>query len=56
MTTFLDNQIDLFDLDSAGPEPADISSADPKTSADWSVTKVRKGKSVAKTVSNSRFS
>ena len=23
MTTFLDNQIDLFDLDSAVPEPAD---------------------------------
>ena len=23
MTTFLDNQIDLFDLNSAGPEPAD---------------------------------
>ena len=24
MTTFFDNQIDLFDLNSAGPEPADI--------------------------------
>ena len=23
MTTFFDNQIDLFDLNSAGPEPAD---------------------------------
>ena len=34
MTTFFDNQIDLFDLNSAGPEPADISSGDPKTSAD----------------------
>jgi len=34
MTTFFDNQIDLFDLDSAVSETADISSADPKTSAD----------------------
>ena len=30
MTTFFDNQIDLFDLDSAGPEPAETTSADPK--------------------------
>jgi hypothetical protein len=34
MTTFFDNQLDLFDLDSAVPEPADISSADPKTATD----------------------
>ena len=34
MTTFFDNQIDLFDLDSAAPEPADTTSADPKTLAD----------------------
>ena len=34
MTTFFDNQLDLFDLDSAVPELADISSADPKTAAD----------------------
>ena len=44
MTTFFDNQIDLFDLDSAVSETADTTSADPKTSADWSVTTVRKGK------------
>lgn len=55
MTTFLDNQIDLFDLDSAVSEPADTSSADPKTAADWSVTTVRKGKSPDKTVSNSEL-
>jgi hypothetical protein len=36
MTTFFDNQIDLFDLDSAGLEPADTSSANTKTAADWS--------------------
>ena len=44
MTTFLDNQIDLFDLETAVSEPADTTSADPKTAADWSVTTVRKGK------------
>ena len=46
MTAFFDNQIDLFDLNSASPEPADTTSADPKTAADWSVTTVRKGKTV----------
>ena len=44
MTTFFDNQIDLFDLNSAGLEPADISSADPKTSADWNKTIANKVK------------
>ena len=34
MTTFFYNQIDLFDLNSAGTEPADTTSADPKTLAD----------------------
>ena len=34
MTTFLDNQIDLFDYDSAVLEHADTTSADPKTAAD----------------------
>ena len=44
MTTFFDNQIDLFDLDSAVPEPADTTSADPKTSADWNKTIANKVK------------
>ena len=34
MTIFFDNQIDLFDLETAVSEPADTSSADPKTSVD----------------------
>ena len=55
MTTFLDNQIDLFDLNSAVSEPADFSSADPKTSADWIATTVQKSKSPDKTVSNSEL-
>ena len=46
MTTFFDNQIDLFDLDSAVSEPVEPTSADPKTSADWSEATVQKGKSL----------
>ena len=57
MTTFLDNQIDLFDLNSAVPEPADCTGEEQlitkPRSADCPKTTVRKGKSPDKTVSNS---
>lgn len=59
MTTFLDNQIDLFDLDSAVPEPADCTGKEQlitkPRSADRPKTTVRKGKSPDKTVSNSEL-
>ena len=44
MTTFFDNQIDLFDLNSAGPEPAETTSADPKIAADSNKTIANKVK------------
>jgi len=48
VTTFFDNQIDLFDLNSAGPEPADCTGKEQlitkPRSAGRPKTTVRKGK------------
>ena len=55
MTTFLDNQINLFHLETAVLDTTDTMSADPKTAADWSVTTVCKGKLIPKTFSNSEL-